>query len=151
MSHGYAWECQTQEGGWGLHSIFQEHAWKLRGEQASPHRPSVHSSAQRGAGAGAGAYGDAASCRPSRRPAIWPCARALRRAAAGVVNGIDYAEWHPSVDPHLQSGECRVPCSPAALQPCWCPAALQAALALPVCAPPQGCLPGSPGQVRAGG
>lgn len=31
VSHGYAWECQTQEGGWGLHEIFQEHAWKLRG------------------------------------------------------------------------------------------------------------------------
>lgn len=31
VSHGYAWECQTQEGGWGLHGIFQEHAWKLRG------------------------------------------------------------------------------------------------------------------------
>jgi hypothetical protein len=52
VSHGYAWECQTQEGGWGLHEVFQEHAWKLR----------------------------------------------------GVVNGIDYAEWHPAVDPHLTSG-----------------------------------------------
>lgn len=31
VSHGYAWECQTQEGGWGLHAVFQEHAWKLRG------------------------------------------------------------------------------------------------------------------------
>jgi hypothetical protein len=52
VSHGYAWECQTQEGGWGLHAVFQEHAWKLR----------------------------------------------------GVVNGIDTAEWHPDVDPHLQGG-----------------------------------------------
>ncbi|PSC74906.1 granule-bound starch synthase chloroplastic amyloplastic isoform X1 [Micractinium conductrix] len=51
VSHGYAWECQTQEGGWGLHQVFQEHAWKLR----------------------------------------------------GVVNGIDYSEWNPSSDPHLQS------------------------------------------------
>jgi starch synthase len=31
VSHGYAWECQTQEGGWGLHGVFQDHAWKLRG------------------------------------------------------------------------------------------------------------------------
>ena len=27
----YAWECQTQEGGWGLDSCLREHAWKLRG------------------------------------------------------------------------------------------------------------------------
>ncbi|EFN59970.1 hypothetical protein CHLNCDRAFT_6734, partial [Chlorella variabilis] len=62
VSHGYAWECQTQEGGWGLHGIFQEHAWKLR----------------------------------------------------GVVNGIDYQEWNPTVDPHLQSGESllALPCVP---------------------------------------
>lgn len=31
VSHGYAWECQTQEGGWGLHEVVQENAWKLRG------------------------------------------------------------------------------------------------------------------------
>ncbi len=27
----YAWECQTQEGGWGLDGCLREHSWKLRG------------------------------------------------------------------------------------------------------------------------
>ena len=27
----YAWECQTQEGGWGLDGVLREQAWKLRG------------------------------------------------------------------------------------------------------------------------
>ena len=27
----YAWECQTQEGGWGLDSVLRESSWKLRG------------------------------------------------------------------------------------------------------------------------
>ena len=27
----YAWECQTQEGGWGLDSVLREQSWKLRG------------------------------------------------------------------------------------------------------------------------
>lgn len=27
----YAWECQTQEGGWGLDGVLREHSWKLRG------------------------------------------------------------------------------------------------------------------------
>ncbi|XP_078444747.1 starch synthase 2 [Wolffia australiana] len=31
VSQGYAWELQTSEGGWGLHSLFTDHAWKLRG------------------------------------------------------------------------------------------------------------------------
>ncbi|KAK9844059.1 hypothetical protein WJX81_003138 [Elliptochloris bilobata] len=31
VSHGYAWECQTAEGGWGLDSVLREGAWKLRG------------------------------------------------------------------------------------------------------------------------
>lgn len=31
VSHGYAWECQTQEGGWGLDGVLRENAWKLRG------------------------------------------------------------------------------------------------------------------------
>lgn len=31
VSHGYAWECQTSEGGWGLHEVVKENAWKLRG------------------------------------------------------------------------------------------------------------------------
>eukprot|EP00252_Welwitschia_mirabilis_P010709 TRINITY_DN2414_c0_g1_i1.p1 TRINITY_DN2414_c0_g1~~TRINITY_DN2414_c0_g1_i1.p1 ORF type:complete len:387 (-),score=82.12 TRINITY_DN2414_c0_g1_i1:233-1393(-) len=31
VSHGYAWECQTQEGGWGLHEVIREHGWKLKG------------------------------------------------------------------------------------------------------------------------
>lgn len=31
VSHGYAWECQTQEGGWGLDGVVRENAWKLRG------------------------------------------------------------------------------------------------------------------------
>ncbi|KAL4447598.1 hypothetical protein ABPG75_004817 [Micractinium tetrahymenae] len=80
VSHGYAWECQTQEGGWGLHSIFQEHAWKLR----------------------------------------------------GVVNGIDYAEWHPSVDPHLQSdGYCNYDITTLDKKR-QCKEALQRELGLPV-------------------
>jgi starch synthase len=28
---GYAWECQTQEGGWGLDQVVRENNWKLRG------------------------------------------------------------------------------------------------------------------------
>ncbi|KAI5072277.1 hypothetical protein GOP47_0012383 [Adiantum capillus-veneris] len=31
VSHGYAWECQTQLGGWGLDGVVREHNWKLRG------------------------------------------------------------------------------------------------------------------------
>lgn len=31
VSEGYAWECQTQEGGWGLDAIVRENNWKLRG------------------------------------------------------------------------------------------------------------------------
>lgn len=31
VSHGYAWEVQTREGGWGLDGIIREHNWKLRG------------------------------------------------------------------------------------------------------------------------
>ncbi|CAL5222405.1 g4764 [Coccomyxa viridis] len=31
VSHGYAWECQTQEGGWGLDGCLREHSWKLKG------------------------------------------------------------------------------------------------------------------------
>ncbi len=47
----YAWECQTQEGGWGLDGTLREHSWKLR----------------------------------------------------GIVNGIDYSEWSPSIDLNLRS------------------------------------------------
>ena len=31
VSHGYAWECQTQDGGWGLDMVVRDNAWKLRG------------------------------------------------------------------------------------------------------------------------
>lgn len=31
VSHGYAWELKTPEGGWGLHNIINENDWKLRG------------------------------------------------------------------------------------------------------------------------
>ncbi|KAJ8775048.1 hypothetical protein K2173_020052 [Erythroxylum novogranatense] len=31
VSHGYAWEIKTSEGGWGLHNIINESDWKLRG------------------------------------------------------------------------------------------------------------------------
>ncbi|XP_028759805.1 granule-bound starch synthase 2, chloroplastic/amyloplastic-like [Neltuma alba] len=31
VSHGYAWELKTSEGGWGLHDIINENDWKLRG------------------------------------------------------------------------------------------------------------------------
>jgi len=31
VSHGYAWECQTQEGGWGLDELLREVSWKFRG------------------------------------------------------------------------------------------------------------------------
>ena len=31
VSHGYAWECQTQEGGWGLDGVVRENGWKIRG------------------------------------------------------------------------------------------------------------------------
>ena len=41
VSHGYAWECQTQEGGWGLHEVFQEAGWKLRGACGPPALPGL--------------------------------------------------------------------------------------------------------------
>lgn len=31
VSNGYAWECQTVEGGWGLHEVIKVNNWKLRG------------------------------------------------------------------------------------------------------------------------
>ncbi|KAL5582275.1 hypothetical protein UlMin_014717 [Ulmus minor] len=31
VSHGYAWELKTVEGGWGLHNIINENDWKFRG------------------------------------------------------------------------------------------------------------------------
>uniref|UniRef100_A0A1D1XC96 starch synthase n=1 Tax=Anthurium amnicola TaxID=1678845 RepID=A0A1D1XC96_9ARAE len=31
VSHGYAWELKTSEGGWGLHEIINENDWKLTG------------------------------------------------------------------------------------------------------------------------
>jgi starch synthase len=31
VSHGYAGECQTREGGWGLDGVIRDHNWKLRG------------------------------------------------------------------------------------------------------------------------
>ncbi|XP_058778811.1 granule-bound starch synthase 2, chloroplastic/amyloplastic [Vicia villosa] len=31
VSHGYAWELKTSEGGWGLHNIINENDWKFRG------------------------------------------------------------------------------------------------------------------------
>lgn len=31
VSHGYAWELKTQEGGWGLDGIINDNDWKLRG------------------------------------------------------------------------------------------------------------------------
>ncbi|KAF7820527.1 granule-bound starch synthase 2, chloroplastic/amyloplastic-like [Senna tora] len=31
VSHGYAWELKTSEGGWGLHGIINEMDWKFRG------------------------------------------------------------------------------------------------------------------------
>ncbi|XP_058083400.1 granule-bound starch synthase 2, chloroplastic/amyloplastic-like isoform X2 [Magnolia sinica] len=31
VSHGYAWELKTSEGGWGLHEIINENSWKLKG------------------------------------------------------------------------------------------------------------------------
>ncbi|KAJ0100024.1 hypothetical protein Patl1_21898 [Pistacia atlantica] len=31
VSHGYAWEVKTVEGGWGLHNIINEADWKLSG------------------------------------------------------------------------------------------------------------------------
>lgn len=51
VSHGYAWECQTQDGGWGLDQTLRDNNWKFR----------------------------------------------------GIVNGMDYSEWSPQQDVHLQS------------------------------------------------
>ncbi|KAJ8491278.1 hypothetical protein OPV22_012999 [Ensete ventricosum] len=31
VSHGYAWELTTSEGGWGLHEIINENNWKIQG------------------------------------------------------------------------------------------------------------------------
>ncbi|XP_020686403.1 starch synthase 2, chloroplastic/amyloplastic-like [Dendrobium catenatum] len=31
VSHGYAWELKTSEGGWGLHEIINHNDWKFRG------------------------------------------------------------------------------------------------------------------------
>lgn len=52
VSTGYAWECETQDGGWGLHQIVGANKWKLK----------------------------------------------------GIVNGMDYSEWSPESDKHLQVG-----------------------------------------------
>jgi starch synthase len=81
VSHGYAWECQTQEGGWGLDATVRDNAWKLR----------------------------------------------------GVVNGIDTADWSPSVDAHLTSdGYRRYDIDSMVEGKAACKAALQAQLGLPV-------------------
>jgi starch synthase len=31
VSRGYAWECTTPEGGWGLNQVLNENQWKLKG------------------------------------------------------------------------------------------------------------------------
>ncbi|KAK7266402.1 hypothetical protein RIF29_19046 [Crotalaria pallida] len=31
VSHGYAWELKTSEGGWGLHGIINDNDWKMKG------------------------------------------------------------------------------------------------------------------------
>lgn len=31
VSHGFAWELKTSEGGWGLHEIINQNQWKLQG------------------------------------------------------------------------------------------------------------------------
>lgn len=31
MACRYAWECQTQDGGWGLDGVLRDQSWKLRG------------------------------------------------------------------------------------------------------------------------
>ncbi|XP_058773224.1 granule-bound starch synthase 2, chloroplastic/amyloplastic-like [Vicia villosa] len=31
VSHGYAWELKTSEGGWGLHNVINENDWKFQG------------------------------------------------------------------------------------------------------------------------
>ncbi|GAB4815155.1 hypothetical protein N2152v2_002201 [Parachlorella kessleri] len=51
----------------------------------------------------------------------------------GVVNGIDYSEWHPLSDPHLQSdGYTNYDADSLALGKACCKAALQQELGLPV-------------------
>uniref|UniRef100_A0A7S0WI69 Starch synthase, chloroplastic/amyloplastic n=1 Tax=Pyramimonas obovata TaxID=1411642 RepID=A0A7S0WI69_9CHLO len=51
VSHGYAWEIQTDMGGWGLAPLLRDQSWKVR----------------------------------------------------GIVNGIDYDEWNPEIDEHIQT------------------------------------------------
>jgi len=51
VSEGYAWECTTAEGGWGLDAVIKENGWKMK----------------------------------------------------GIVNGIDYMEWSPMHDVHLDT------------------------------------------------
>ncbi|BDA42851.1 Granule-bound starch synthase 2, chloroplastic/amyloplastic [Coccomyxa sp. Obi] len=81
VSHGYAWECQTQEGGWGLDGVLREHSWKLR----------------------------------------------------GIVNGMDYSEWSPGVDPHLRSdGYTNYGTDDLVAGKARCKEALQRELGLPV-------------------
>jgi starch synthase len=81
VSPGYAWECTTPEGGWGLHEVLREAEWKTR----------------------------------------------------GVVNGIDYAEWAPQNDTHLDSdGYRRYGADDLLEGKAACKAALQRELGLPV-------------------
>jgi starch synthase len=81
VSHGYAWECQTQEGGWGLDGVLREHSWKFK----------------------------------------------------GIVNGMDYSEWSPQVDQHLQSdGYTNYNTDTLVEGKAKCKAALQQELGLPV-------------------
>lgn len=81
VSRGYAWECQTQEGGWGLDSTLKDHNWKLK----------------------------------------------------GIVNGIDYQEWSPVGDLHLQNdGYMHYSSETLEEGKAACKAALQRELGLPV-------------------
>ncbi|GAB4816234.1 hypothetical protein N2152v2_003280 [Parachlorella kessleri] len=106
VSHGYAWECKTQEGGWGLDAIFREQDWKLRGAAALCFF-AVVSSAE-------------ILCEQD-----WKL--------EGVVNGIDYREWSPAVDPFLSSdGYANYDMTTMAEGKAKCKAALQKELGLPV-------------------
>ncbi|KAI8465682.1 MAG: hypothetical protein J3K34DRAFT_436113 [Monoraphidium minutum] len=81
VSDGYAWECQTQEGGWGLDQIVRDNNWKLR----------------------------------------------------GIVNGIDYQEWSPQHDVHLDGdGYTRYNLDNLVEGKRQCKMALQKELGLPV-------------------
>ncbi len=129
VSHGYAWECQTMEGGWGLDGTLRDASWKFRGIVVSFLERREMERRQRSVGE-----------RSARTPVSQPQPSLTSRSLSlsfhfFTQNGIDYSEWSPQADACLD-GDGYTRYDPAT--PGWragkaaCKAALQAELGLPV-------------------